>query len=68
MPADPDDYRAWIGVVRDAATAAAGIFMLVYATALEPSPNPYVIGGGLAALGVPAALRLDLKKKAGDGS
>lgn len=63
MPASPDEYRAWIGVVRDAFIVAVGTFMLVYETAFVSNPNPYLIGGGLTALGLPAAIRLDLRKK-----
>lgn len=63
MPQEPDVYRAWIGIARDAAIVVVGVFMLLYETAFVPSPNPYVIGAGLTALGIPAAMRLDMKNK-----
>lgn len=65
MPATPDEYRAWIGVLRDAALIVVGIFMLIYETAFVV-PNPYIIGAGLTALGLPAALRLEVKRKPDD--
>lgn len=34
--------------------------MLVYATVYETNPNPYVIAGGLTALGLPSAIRFDI--------
>lgn len=63
MPLTPDDYSAWIGIVRDALTVVVGTFMLVFETAIVASPNPYVIGGGLTALGLPVAIRLDGSRK-----
>lgn len=63
MPASPEEYRAWIGVVRDAFIVGVGVFMLVFETAFARAPNPYLIGAGLTALGLPAAIRLDLRKK-----
>lgn len=63
MPANPDEYKAWMGIVRDAFIVLVGTFMLVYETAFVQSPNPYVIGGGLTALGLPSAIRLDLRKR-----
>ncbi len=64
MPSTPDEYRIWIGITRDAALVLVGIFMLVYETVLVHAPNPYIIGAGLTALGLPSALRLDLRKRA----
>lgn len=66
MRSTPDEYRVWIGITRDAALVAVGIFMLVYETILVRAPNPYIIGAGLTALGLPSALRLDLRKKPGE--
>lgn len=63
MPSSPDDYRAWIGVVRDALIVGVGAFMLVFETVFAHAPNPYLIGAGLTALGLPAAIRLDLGRK-----
>lgn len=66
MPATPDEYRAWIGIVRDACLVVIGVFMLVYETVLVPNPNPYIIGAGLTALGLPSAIRLDARRKSED--
>lgn len=57
----PDEYRIWIGITRDAILVAIGAFILIYQTVLAPNPNPYLIGAGLTALGLPSAIRLDLR-------
>lgn len=67
MPASPDEYRVWIGITRDGVLVAVGTFMLVFETIFKDVPNPYIIGAGLTALGLPAAIRLDLKKQGGNG-
>lgn len=59
---DFDRIRSWQRVFRDLVIVASGAFMLVYATAFDPTHNPYVIGGGLLALGVPPALRYDQRR------
>lgn len=55
----PEAFRAWQRIFRDFVIVIVGAFMLVYATVFQASPSPYVIGGGLAALGLVPALRLD---------
>lgn len=65
MPVTPDEYRAWIGITRDAIIVVVGTFMLIYETVFVPNPNAFVIGAGLTALGLPAAIRLDTWKKNG---
>ena len=60
--------NAWLRIVRDAALVAVGGFMLVYATVYEHSPNPYVIAGGLTALGLPSAIRFDIGVRRNNGA
>lgn len=66
MPNTPEEYRTWIGITRDAVLVLIGAFMLIYETLFAVVPNPYIIGAGLTALGLPSALRLDLRKNSGD--
>lgn len=68
MPREPDfeALRAWQRIFRDAVIVIVGGFMLVYETVAASVPNPYVIGAGLVALGVPPALRYDEKRRNGD--
>lgn len=63
---DPKAYRAWQRIIRDTLLVSVGAFMLLYETIAVPSPDPYVIAGGLAALGLPPAIRLDLRPKKED--
>lgn len=58
---DPKVYRAWQRIIRDLLLVSVGAFMLIYETIATSSPDPYVIAGGLAALGLPPAIRLDLR-------
>jgi hypothetical protein len=56
-----DEWDVWVRVFRDALIVAVGTFMLVFETAFADHPNAYIIAAGLAALGLPPALRLDLR-------
>lgn len=56
-----DTWDAWLRIFRDSLIVSVGTFMLIYETVFAAPPNAYVIGGGLAALGLPPALRLDLR-------
>jgi hypothetical protein len=58
---DQKVYRAWQRIIRDTLLVSIGAFMLVYETVATSSPDPYVIAGGLAALGLPPAIRLDFR-------
>ena len=58
---DLDEWDAWLRIARDTLIVAVGTFMLVFETVFAHNPNAYLIGGGLAALGLPPALRLDLR-------
>lgn len=60
---DSAAYRAWQRIVRDLLLVGVGAFMLIYETVAVRAPNPYVIAGGLAALGLPPAIRLDLRAR-----
>lgn len=51
--------RVWQAIFRDFLVMGVATFMLVYASAFDPTHNLYVIGGGITLLGVPAAIRLD---------
>lgn len=55
----PDDWRAWQRVFRDTVLVVVGAFMLIYETVWAPNPNAYLVGAGLAALGLAPVLRLD---------
>jgi hypothetical protein len=59
-----DEWAIWRDIVRDALLFVLGGFMLVFETVFAANPNAYLIGGGLAALGLPPALRLDLRTSA----
>ncbi len=54
-------WDAWMRIVRDTVIVVVGTFMLVYETVFIQNPNAYVIGAGLVALGLPPALRLDMR-------
>lgn len=58
---DPDKFRSWQRVFRDFLCVSVGAFMLVYGTVFvhEPAVLAVVLGGGLAACGLPVGLRLD---------
>jgi hypothetical protein len=56
---DPEEARAWARIFRDFTIVVVGAFMLVYETVVAAEPNAYLIGAGLAALGLPPAFRLD---------
>lgn len=55
----PEEAKAWLRVLRDLVIVAVGAFILLHEEISVRSPNPYLIAAGLAALGVPAALRAD---------
>jgi hypothetical protein len=57
-------WDSWISRFRDVIIVTVGGFMLVYETVVVASPNAYIIGAGLVALGLPPALRLDLRSSA----
>ncbi len=52
-------WRVWQRIFRDFVIVTVGAFMLVHETLWNKDPNVYLIGAGLAALGVPPLLRLD---------
>ena len=54
-------WDAWMRIVRDTAIVSVGTFMLIFETVFAANPNAYLIAAGLAALGLPPALRLDLR-------
>lgn len=60
---DPETLRAWQRIFRDFVIVLVGAFILVYETVAAASPNPYLIGAGLTALGVPPLLRLNVAKE-----
>jgi len=59
-----DTWDAWVRIARDSLIVLVGTFMLVYETVFAAEPNAYLIGAGLAALGLPPALRMDLRTSA----
>ncbi len=62
-------WDAWMRIVRDTAIVTVGTFMLVFETVFVTNPNAYIIGAGLVALGLPPALRLDMRtsgRRSGD--
>lgn len=62
---DLETLRAWQRIFRDFVIVVIGAFILIYETVYAKTPNPYLIGAGLAALGLPPALRLNGDKKEG---
>jgi hypothetical protein len=56
-----DEWDVWVRIFRDGLIVVVGTFMLVFETVFAKTPNAYVIAAGLAALGLPPALRLDLR-------
>lgn len=62
-----DEWNSWVRILRDTTIVLVGAFMLIYETVFVANPNAYVIGGGLAALGIPATLRADLSRGNRDG-
>lgn len=60
---DLETLRAWQRIFRDFVIVVIGAFILIYETVLAKAPNPYLIGAGLAALGLPPVLRLDRAKE-----
>lgn len=60
---DPEEARAWVRIFRDAVIVLVGTFILVYETVADADPNLYLIGAGLAALGLPPAFRLDARER-----
>lgn len=65
MPRDPDfdSIRAWQGIFRNSIAVLVGAFMLVYDTAFATTPNQWVIGGGIAAIGFPVAAKFDIRRR-----
>ncbi len=61
----PERLAAWISILRDIVIVFLAAFMLVFATTWihDPTVLAIVIGGGLALLGVPAALRVDSRRR-----
>lgn len=68
MPREPDfeAIRSWQRIARDALIVVVGGFILIYETVAAAVPNPYLIGAGLVAIGVPPALRYDERRRNGD--
>lgn len=63
---DPKIVQAWQRILRDLVIVFVGAFILVHETLTKDVPNPYLIGAGLAALGIVPALRLDEKRSKDD--
>lgn len=63
MFSDPEIARQWVRVVRDLLIVGVGAFMLIHETVVTGDPNPYLLAGGLTALGLPPALRLDERRR-----
>lgn len=60
---DLEVWRAWQRIFRDFVIVLIGAFILVFETVVAKVPNPYLIGAGLAAFGLPPAFRLDRGKE-----
>jgi len=60
---NPEAIKEWHKVFRDFLIALVGAFMLIHETVGSGEPNLYIIAAGLAALGLPPALRLDERRK-----
>lgn len=59
--------QAWWPLVREVAVCAVGVFMLLWQTTLEQSPQAYIVAAGCALVGVPVvgALQRAAQKDAG---
>lgn len=55
----PEEVRKWQRVIRDFAMLAVGIFMLVYETVGTETPNEWLVGAGLTAVGLVPAFQFD---------
>lgn len=64
---NPENLDAWRRVFRDFLIVFIGAFMLIYGTTRvsDPAILALVLGGGLTAVGLPPALRLDEWRRAG---
>lgn len=55
----PEEVGQWQRIVRDLATLAVGVFILIYETVGAAQPNEWLIGAGLTALGLVPLFRYD---------
>lgn len=60
---DPGAVAEWQRIGRDITITVVAAFMLIFETVFRTEPNAYVLGAGLAMLGVPPALRLDQARR-----
>lgn len=67
MVVDPEALSRWVPVVRDFVIVAVASFMLLYETVAVASPNQYVLGAAGMLLVSPAALRIDRRRRNGNG-
>lgn len=68
MSMDPKAIREWQKIFRDLVIVLVGVFILIHETLTSGDPNIYLVGAGLAALGLPPALRLDQERKSKGGN
>ncbi len=61
----PETLKAWIPLFRDIIIVLLAAFMLVFGTTWvhDPTVLAVVVGGALALLGIPAALRVDAQRR-----
>lgn len=64
----PDVVRQWQRIFRDTVIVLIGMFMLVYETVWRESPDWQIIAAALTCFGLPPALRVDLRRKNGNGN
>lgn len=60
---DPKLIRQWQGILRDFLIAFCGVFLLVYEAVWAPAVSWELVSAALTCFGLPAALRVDLKRK-----
>ena len=65
----PEKLTPWIPIVRDFAIVLLATFAIVFSIIwiTDPTRLGLVLGSGLSLLGVPAALRVDAKRRKNEG-
>lgn len=65
---DQEAVRFAQGILRDLVLVCLAVFMLVHETVEDSSPDPLIVGAALTLLGVPAAVRLDDRRRVRNGT
>lgn len=60
---DKDAVKFWQGVLRDTVVLVVAAWILVHETLEDSSPSPLLIGAAITLIGVPAAARVDIRRR-----